>query len=211
MGDFESTIASSFKRLESVQHVIQNLIHQPGPDRDQHYIAAHPAPLVAVIMWQMPQRAGIQRTTVAAGQWTATFYMNVRWQRVAAAEAFTVLRDALAHRTEVLRRPATTLIARRAAVGVIVTTAALLAMILLMLLLALLALLTLRPLLMLLTTTLPMIIWPWGRLQQRGDTDQHDTHGSDQRFWQFHQSVSSGTNSKKGGSAAADLPLFLQG
>jgi hypothetical protein len=103
------------------------------------------------------------------------------------------------------------LIAGGAAVGVIITAATLLVMILLMLLLTGLALLALWPLLMLLTTTLATIIRPRGRLQQRGYTDQHDTHGSDQRFWQFHQNVSSGTNSKKGGSAVADLPLFLQG
>jgi hypothetical protein len=117
----------------------------------------------------------------------------------------------LAHRAEVLRRTVAALIAAIALLIVMTgaIAATLLAMILLVLLLTL--TLTLWPLLMLLTTTLPTIIRPGGRLEQRGDTDQHDTHGSDQRFWQFHQSVSSGTNSKKGGSAAAHLPLFLQG
>jgi hypothetical protein len=147
-------------------------------------------------MRQMTQRASIQRTTIAAGQWTATFYMDVRWQRVAAAEAFTVLRDGLAHRAEILWRTVATLIAAIALL--IAMTGAIAASLLAMILLMLLLTLTLRPLLMLLTTTLPMIIWPWGRLQQRSDTDQHDTHGSDQRFWQFHQMYPQALTAKKG-------------
>jgi hypothetical protein len=203
MGDFESIIASSFKRLESVQHVIQDFVHQPSPDRDQHDIAAQSAPLIAVVMRQMTQRSGVQRATVTARQWTATLYVNIRWQRVAAAEAATVLRDGLAHWAEVLWRTVATLIAM---VGLLIALAGAFATALLTVILLT---LILRPLLMLLTA-LAAIVRPRGRLQQRRHTDQHDTHGSDQRFWQFHQCVSSGNNSKKGGSAVAGLPLFLQ-
>jgi hypothetical protein len=69
-------------------------------------------------------------------------------------------------------------------------------------------LLTLRPLLMLFTT-LPAIVGPRGRLQQRGDTDQHNAHGSDQRFWQFHQMYPQVLTAKREARAVAGLPLFM--
>jgi hypothetical protein len=96
-----------------------------------------------------------------------------------------------------LRRTVATLIA--AVALLIAVTGAVAPALLAVILLLLLTLLTLRSLLMLLTTTLAAIIRPWSRLQQRGHTNQHDTHGSDQRFWQFHQMYPQALTAKKGG------------
>ncbi len=51
----------------SIQHAIQNRVHNPRTHGDQHDVGAQAAPFVAVILWQVLQRAAVQALAVTSG------------------------------------------------------------------------------------------------------------------------------------------------